>query len=87
MDRQARSVGQGPRVLSVTAPPIRVVNTTGAGDGFTAGLVLGRLRGEPPGDAAARAAAMAAAVCEQDAPWPPDAERIAQLQRDVVGCR
>jgi fructokinase len=60
---------QGGRELRVAAPSVAVVDTTGAGDGFVAGL-LSRLRGEPESlsdrdlrDAVAFACAVGSRVC------------------------
>ncbi|MDG4756736.1 carbohydrate kinase family protein [Micromonospora sp. WMMD710] len=47
-------------------PPRPVVDSNGAGDAFAAGLIAGRLRGEPLADAARYAARVAAAACTHD---------------------
>ncbi|MGQ5262348.1 carbohydrate kinase family protein [Micromonospora sp. ZYX-F-536] len=47
-------------------PPGPVVDSNGAGDAFAAGLIAGRLRGEPLADAARYAARVAAAACTHD---------------------
>ena len=71
------------RTIAVAAPPIAAVNTTGAGDAFLAGLLHAGLDGASPDRAAAVGVAWASAVCEQDAPWPPDASRIGTLLETV----
>ena len=43
-----------------------MVDTNGAGDAFAAGLIAGRLRGEPLPEAARYAARVAAAACTHD---------------------
>ncbi len=76
----AGAIGRvGGRTIGVTAPTVMVVNTTGAGDAFLAALVDARVHGEPPERAGAIGVAWASAVCEQDAPWPPDRTRIDRL--------
>jgi 1-phosphofructokinase family hexose kinase len=70
--------------LSVGSPAVRVVNTTGAGDAFLAGLLLAELDGADLQTAALRAAAMAAAVCEGEAPEPPDPARVAALMSGMM---
>ncbi|MDG4783009.1 carbohydrate kinase family protein [Micromonospora sp. WMMD961] len=47
-------------------PPGPVVDSNGAGDAFAAGLIAGRLRGEPLAEAARYAARVAAAACTHD---------------------
>ena len=71
------------RTIGVTAPAIAAVNTTGAGDAFLAGLLDARLNGASPDREAAVGVAWASAVCEQDAPWPPDRTRIGALLEAV----
>jgi len=70
--------------ISVAPPSVQVVNTSGAGDAFLAGLLSARLDGDSVRDAAVRATAMAAALCEQEAPLPPQAARIAALRSEVT---
>lgn len=70
--------------VSIGSPTVRVVNTTGAGDAFLAGLLLAELDGADVQAAAFRAAAMAAAVCEGEAPLPPDPARVAALVAGMV---
>ncbi|MET8094372.1 carbohydrate kinase family protein [Micromonospora sp. NPDC005220] len=48
------------------APATPVVDSNGAGDAFAAGLIAGRLRGEPLTEAARYAARVAAAACTHD---------------------
>ncbi|MGC5309139.1 carbohydrate kinase family protein [Micromonospora zamorensis] len=48
------------------APPGLVIDSNGAGDAFAAGLIAGRLRGEPLPGAARYAARVAAAACTHD---------------------
>lgn len=50
---------------------VRVVDTVGAGDAFTAGLAIGLLRGQALPQAHARAAQIAAYVCTQPGGTPP----------------
>lgn len=71
-------------VVRAPGARVRVVNTTGAGDAFLAGLLDAHLRGASNEEAASSATAWAAAVCEQDAPIPPPAERIAALAGQLV---
>ena len=42
----------GPATVTLPAPPVRVVDVTGAGDAMTAAFVHGLLRGDPPEEAA-----------------------------------
>jgi len=58
-------------VVRVPAAGARVVNSTGAGDAFLAGLIDAHLRGRSTREAASIASAWAAVVCEQEAPIPP----------------
>ncbi|WP_433311428.1 carbohydrate kinase family protein [Micromonospora sp. CA-269861] len=59
--------GDGTAVPVPPATPGRpVVDSNGAGDAFAAGLIAGRLRGEPLAHAARYAARVAAAACTQD---------------------
>jgi fructokinase len=52
-------------VASAPAPPVRVVDTVGAGDAFSAVAILGLLAGWAPAVTLDRAVAFAARVCEQ----------------------
>jgi len=57
--RGALWAGAG-QVVRVPAAPARVVDTTGAGDAFSAGFLAARLAGEPPAAALHAGAALAA---------------------------
>ena len=64
----------GARVETVEAVPARVVDTTGAGDAFVAGLLAARVAGAAPRgalEAGVRAAARAVAVSGARPPRPP----------------
>jgi len=74
-------------VVRVPGAQVRVVNTTGAGDAFLAGLLDAELRGASTELAACTATAWAAAVCEQEVPIPPSAGRIAALIEQLAGAR
>ncbi len=50
--------------------PTKVLDTVGAGDSFTAALVLGLLRGEPRGAILRKACEIASAVCAQSGAVP-----------------
>ncbi|MEV1013385.1 PfkB family carbohydrate kinase [Micromonospora sp. NPDC049801] len=52
--------------VPAAAAPAPVVDSNGAGDAFAAGLIAGRLRGEPLTEAARYAARVAAAACTHD---------------------
>lgn len=52
------------------APPGEVVSTVGAGDAFTAAVVMGLLRGEAPGAICEKANRLAAYVCSQAGAMP-----------------
>ncbi|MBK5910346.1 hypothetical protein CCR85_02430 [Rhodothalassium salexigens] len=71
----------GETVASAAAPKVKVVDTTGAGDAFTAALTLALLRGDAP--AAALAYACAAGSCAAAAPGTqhsfPDPAAVADL--------
>ncbi len=54
---------EGDRFISVPAPPARVVDTLGAGDGFIAGFLVAWLRGAEVAACLAIGAAQAAEVC------------------------
>ena len=65
---------QDGRVLEVLASPVGcVADTVGAGDAFSAVLMLGQLRGWEPGETLARAADYAASVCSRRGATSPDA--------------
>jgi fructokinase len=51
--------------------PAEVVDTVGAGDAFTAALVVGRLAGRPLGEINRRANEVAAYVCSRPGGMPP----------------
>ena len=70
--------------VSVAPPRVAIVNTTGAGDAFLAGLLLAELDGENAREAAVRAVAMATALCEQEAPLPPEPSRVMALRSTMV---
>jgi ribokinase len=55
----------GERTAAATPPPVRVVDTTGAGDAFVAALTIDLLRGEPPENALRFACAAGAAATLQ----------------------
>ena len=52
------------------APPAEIADTVGAGDSFTAAMILGTLAGWSLERIAARAAAVAAYVCSQSGATP-----------------
>lgn len=76
------AVAAGPTgVVSVPSPPVRLVDTIGAGDTFMAGLLEGLVvRGLPLADALARGAAAAAIVCEREGADPPTAAELDAAQ-------
>lgn len=57
-------------IHSQPGEPVKVADTVGAGDAFTASLVIGLLRGEPLPKVHARAARIAAYVCTQPGATP-----------------
>ena len=57
--------------VTALAPATRVADTIGAGDAFTAALLVGLLREAPLTEVAARANAVAAYVCSQAGATPP----------------
>lgn len=56
--------------LELPALPVRVVDTVGAGDAFTAALVTGMLKGEDLATVHRRATALSAYVCERAGAMP-----------------
>lgn len=76
------AVAAGPDgVVAVPSPPVRLVDTIGAGDTFMAGLLDGLVaRGLPLADALARGAAAAAIVCEREGADPPTAGEVDAAQ-------
>ncbi|MDH4228400.1 MAG: carbohydrate kinase [Nitrospirota bacterium] len=60
--------------LHVPAAPVTVVDTVGAGDAFSAVLILGLLRRWPPRVTIERAATLAAAMCGQRGACPDSAD-------------
>lgn len=58
------------REISSPAIPVDVVDTVGAGDAFTAALVMGLLRGVPLFDINRWAVRIAAFVCSKPGAWP-----------------
>lgn len=58
-------------VWESVAPPTEVVDTVGAGDAFTAALLVGVLAGRPLDEVSRRANAVASYVCSQPGATPP----------------
>ncbi|MFQ5507732.1 MAG: carbohydrate kinase [Leptospirillia bacterium] len=69
------------------APKVDIVDTVGAGDSFSAVLILGLLSGWPPADTLHRAAALAAAICERRGACPNDPEFYQAFSRTFAGVR
>jgi len=63
-------------VCESTAPPTLVADTVGAGDAFTATLLMGFLAGHSPAEVSKRANAVAAYVCSQPGATPPIPESL-----------
>ena len=63
-------------VCESAAAPTVVADTVGAGDAFTATLLIGILEGRPLGDVSRRANAVAAYVCSQPGATPPIPEDL-----------
>ena len=67
--------GEGARRWRASAPSVKVIDTTGAGDAFVAGFLAARLVGAPIEQCLARAAAAGAVATEilgaRPAPKPP----------------
>jgi sugar/nucleoside kinase (ribokinase family) len=64
-------VAAGGRVVPLPAPPVEVVDTTGAGDAFAAGFLVARVRGAGPVDAARAGVAAAGRAVGVEGAWPP----------------
>lgn len=63
-------------VRESAAPPTVVADTVGAGDAFTAALLVGVLAGRPLDEVSRRANALAAYVCSQPGATPPIPEAL-----------
>lgn len=61
----------GSEVSALPAPATTVVDTVGAGDAFTAAVIVGLLRGRPLGQVHDHATRLAAFVCSQRGATPP----------------
>jgi fructokinase len=71
------------RVESVTGEPLpQIVDTVGAGDGFSAIFILGMLRGWPLAERLARADAFARALCQIRGAVPASQDFYAPFIRD-----
>ena len=68
----------------VTVPSVRVVNATGSGDVFLAGLVAGLIAGKPLPDALARGAAGAVGSTQLLEPSLPAADVVERLRAEIV---
>lgn len=55
---------------TMMAPPVKVVDTVGAGDAFSAGLILSLLKGKSLREAHQTAVETAAFVCSEEGAWP-----------------
>jgi len=64
------------RVCESTAPPTVVADTVGAGDAFTAALLIGILAGRPLDEVSRHANAVASYVCSQPGATPPIPETL-----------
>ena len=64
------------RVCEAAAAPAVVADTVGAGDAFTAALLIGMLAGRPLDEVSRRANAVAAYVCSQPGATPPIPEDL-----------
>lgn len=73
--RGALLLAQG-EVSECQPPPTQVVDTVGAGDAFTAAVILGLLHGWPLAEINERACAVAAYVCTQRGATPPLPEEL-----------
>ena len=65
-------------VWDASAPRTEIVDTVGAGDAFTAALLVGMLAGESPDAVNRRANAVAAYVCSQAGATPPIPDALRQ---------
>jgi ribokinase len=76
-------------LIHVPALPVRVVDTTGAGDGFCGGFLAGLVAGKPLSTCAAMATVSASYVVEScgalETPRPDPAERDERLARVLAG--
>ncbi len=79
----------GTRIAVAAPPPVKVVDTTGAGDTFTAGLTVALIEGQPAERALAFAVAAGAAACTQAGAQPslPDRARVDSLIQHLPGIR
>lgn len=84
LGRHGALVSTGGRLLRARGVKVSMRNTSGAGDGFLAGMLHGRARGEDAEGQARWAIAASAAVCEQMAPLAPSPARVAELYDEVV---
>ncbi|MGA3353552.1 MAG: PfkB family carbohydrate kinase [Acidimicrobiales bacterium] len=84
LGRKGAVVSTGGRLLRARGVTVAMHNTSGAGDGFLAGMLHGRAAGEDVEGQASWAVAASAAVCEQVAPLPPSPARVAELRDEVV---
>jgi fructokinase len=62
-------------------PPERIVDTVGAGDSYTASMVMGLLRGESLGTICENANRLASYVCSQKGAMPPIPDALRPLKR------
>ena len=62
------------------APPTTTVDTVGAGDAFTAALIVGFLRGQPLDEINRHANAVAAFVCSQPGATPPLPDSLREVE-------
>lgn len=84
LGRHGAVVSTGSEWLRVRGLPVAVRNTSGAGDGFLAGMLHGWVQGENVEDRACWAVATSAAVCEQIAPLAPSRARVGELREEAV---
>ena len=81
LGRKGAILSTGEGLFRARGVKVAMRNTSGAGDGFLAGMLHGRVTGENIEDQARWAVATSAAVCEQVAPLPPPFDRVIQLPR------